>query len=119
METRVSYFFKKTSKLLIDYKKLARPVQCGDIVYVYDEKIKRQLWKIERIIELLPGRNGQVRSAIVRTMDTSKKPVKVIRPVQKLIPLKVDASEIVKKDETVEEPQIRTVLDENVHEMVR
>ena len=34
---------------------------------------------IGRIIELLPGRDGQVRSAIVRTMDKSKKPVNLIR----------------------------------------
>ena len=96
-----------------------RPVQCGDIVNVYDEKIKCQLWNIGRIIELLPGRDGQVRSAIVRTIDKSKKPVKLIRPVQKLIPLEVAATESVKKEETVEEPQIRIVLDEKVHEMIK
>ena len=64
-----------------------RPVQCGDTVYVYDEKIKCQLWNIGRIIELLPDRDGQVRSAIIRTMDKSKKLVKLIHPVQKLISL--------------------------------
>ena len=100
-------------------KKLVRPVQCGDIVNVYDEKIKRQLWNIGRIKELLPGRDGQVRSAIVRTMDKSKKPVNLIRPVQKFIPLEVAVAESVKKEETVEEPQIRTVLDEEVHEMIK
>ena len=100
-------------------KKLVRPVQCGDIVYVYDEKIKFQLWNIGRIIELLPGRDGQVRSAIIRTMDKSKKPVNLIRPVQKLIPLEVAVTEKVKKEETVEEPLIRTVLDEEVHEMIK
>ena len=84
-----------------------RPVQCGDIIYVYDEKIKRQLWNIGRIIELLPGRDGQVRSAIIRTMDKSKKPVNLIRPVQKLIPLEIAVTESVMKEETVEEPQIK------------
>ena len=74
-----------------------RPVQCGDIVCVYDEKIMSQLWNIGKIIELLPGRYCQVRSAIVRTMDESKKPVKLIRPVQKLISLEV-ATESVKKE---------------------
>ena len=47
-------------------------VQCGDIVHVYDEKIKCHLWNIGRIIELLPGKDGQVRSAIVRTIGKSK-----------------------------------------------
>ena len=37
-------------------------------------------------------------------MDKSKKPVKLIRPVQKLIPLEVAATESVKKEEPVEEP---------------
>ena len=100
-------------------KKLVRPVQCEDIVYLYDEKITHQLWNTGRIIELLPGRDGQVRSAIVRNMDKSKKPVKLIRPVQKLIPLEVAATESVEKEETVEEPQIRTVLDEEIHEMIK
>ena len=96
-----------------------RPVQCGNIVHVYDEKIKSQLWNIGTIIELLPGRDGQVRSAIVRTMDKSKKSVKLIRPVQKLIPPEFAATESVKKEATVEEPQIKTVLDEEVHEMIK
>ena len=91
-----------------------RPVQCRDIVYVYDEKIKRLLWNIGRIKELLHGRDGQVRSAIVHTMDKSKKPVNLIRPVQKLIPLEVAVTESAMKEETVEEPQIKTVLDEEV-----
>ena len=96
-----------------------RLIQCGDTVYVYDEKIKRQLWNIGMIIELLPDRDGQVRSAIVRTMEKSKKPVNLIRPVQKFIPLEVPVTENVKKEETVEKPQIRAVLDEEVHEMIK
>ena len=100
-------------------KRLERPVQCGGIVYVYDEKIKHQLWNIGRIIELLPGRDGQVRSAIVRNMDKSKKPVNLIRPVQKLIPLEVAVTESAMKEEIAEEPQIRTALDEEVHEMIK
>ena len=100
-------------------KKLVRPVQCGDIVYVYDEKIKRQLWNIGRIKELLPGRDGQVRSAIVHPMDKSKKPVNLICPVQKLTPLEVAVTESAMKEETVEEPQIKTVVDEEVHEMMK
>ena len=91
-----------------------RPVQCGDIVRIYDEKIKCQLWNIGTIIELLPGRDGQVRSAMVRTMDKSKKPVKLVCPVQKLIPLEVVATESVTKKEDVEGSQIRTVVDEDV-----
>ena len=72
-----------------------RTVQCVDIVFVYNMKIKRQLWNILSIIELLFGRDGQVRCAIVRAMDKSKKPLKLIHPLQKLIPLKV-ATESVK-----------------------
>ena len=88
-------------------KKLVRPVPCGDM---------GNMW---RIIELLPGRDGQVRSAIVRTMDKSKKPVKLIRSVQKLIPLEVAATRSVKMEETVEEPLIKTVLDEDVRETTK
>ena len=112
---KVSYFFKRTSLLFIAQE----TCKTCSTVYVYDEKIKRQLWNIWTIIELLPGRDGQVKSAIVRTIYKSKKSVKLIRPVQMLISLEVAATEIVKKEETVEEPQIRTVLDKNVPEMIR
>ena len=45
--------------------------------------------------------------------------MKLISPVQKLIPLKVSATESVEKEEPVEEPQIRTFLDEDVHETIK
>ena len=38
--------------------------------------------------------------------------MKLIRPVQKLIPLEVAATDSSKKEETAEELQVRTVLDE-------
>ena len=95
-------------------KKLVTPVQCGDIVYVYDEKIKHQLWNTGRIKEVLPGRDGQVRSSIIRTMDKSKKPVNLTHPVQKFIPLEVAVTKSAMKEETVEEPRIKTVLDEEI-----
>ena len=41
---------------------------------------------------------------IIKTLDKGKKPVKLIRSGQKLIPLEVAATESVKKEATVEEP---------------
>ena len=49
----------------IELRELVRPVQCGYIVYVYDAKIKLQLWNKGRILELLSGKDGQVRYPIV------------------------------------------------------
>ena len=36
---------------------LARPVKVGDIVSIYDDKVKRQLWHIGRITEVLRGKD--------------------------------------------------------------
>ena len=54
---------------------------------------------------------AQQASACGGGRDKSKKSVKLIRPVQKLIPLELAATESVKKEDTGEKPQIRTVLD--------
>ena len=54
-------------------KHLARPVKVGDIVSIYDDKVKRRLWQIGRVIEVLRGKDGNVRSAVVRTVNNNQK----------------------------------------------
>ena len=45
--------------------------------------------------------------------------MKLIRPVQKLIPLEHAATESIKKKETFEETQIRIVLGEDIPEKIK
>ena len=75
-------------------KHLARPVKVGDIVSIYDDNVKRQLWHIGRITEVLRGKDGNVLSAVVRTVNNNQKTVTRTRPIQKLISLEIMATEI-------------------------
>ena len=74
-------------------KHLARPVKVGDIVSIYDDKVKRQLQHIGRITEVLRRKDGNVRSAVLRTVN-NQKTVTLTRPIQKLIPLEIMVTEI-------------------------
>jgi len=46
----------------------------------------RHMWKKARIDELIPGRDGQIRTVNLRIQDRSK----ISLPVQLVIPLEID-----------------------------
>ncbi|XP_058828346.1 uncharacterized protein LOC131688193 [Topomyia yanbarensis] len=48
-----------------------KPIEAGDVVIVVDEN-KRNGWLRGRVVEIVRGRDGQVRSAKVRTTDEAK-----------------------------------------------
>ena len=72
------------------YEGQLRTVSVGHVVIVYKENVKRGFWKIEKVEEVIRGRDGVVRGAKVRVI-TKGKPVVINRPVQKLYPLEVKA----------------------------
>lgn len=51
---------------------------------------KRVLWPMARVEELIPGKDGVIRTARVKTKSGS-----FLRPIQRLFPLEVDNSEFV------------------------
>ena len=65
----------------------------GDVVIVHSERLPRGLWKLGRIQELLQGRDGHCRGAVVRTMTKDGQPVLLRRPIQLLYPLEVGSLE--------------------------
>ena len=50
---------------------------------------KRTFWKLAKVEELLPGRDGQIRSAKVKVASKDRKPQVLRRVIQDLIPLEV------------------------------
>ena len=56
---------------------------------LHDNKIPRQLWRLGKAERLLPGRNGQVRSAVVRVKSGNSSTAEWRRPLQRLYPLEV------------------------------
>ena len=67
---------------------VAREVQTGDVVTVYEENKKRGEWKMAVVESLIRGKDNVVRGANVRVIAKGK-PVRISRPVQKLYPIEV------------------------------
>ena len=59
-----------------------RNIQKGDVVLVVDEKVPRGQWPLGRIIDVIEGRDGLVRSCMVKFRKTT-----LIKPITKLCPL--------------------------------
>ena len=66
-----------------------RKVQVGDIVCLHENKTPRQQWRLGKIERLLPGRDGHVRSAVVRVKSGNSPTAEWRRPLQRLYPLEV------------------------------
>ena len=98
-----------------------RVIKVGDIVTIHEEKRPRQLWNLGRVTKLLTGKDGNVCSAVVRVYRKGRA-ADFRRPIKNCIQL-ADAEESAEDRRTIvdredEKPQIRTVLDEHVGEMI-
>jgi len=73
---------------LRSYHEVRRParlrpkLKVGDIVLLQEHRMPRQMWKKARIDELIPCRDGQIRTVKLRLPDRTK----TSRPVQLVIP---------------------------------
>ena len=66
------------------------PISVGDMVIVKSDLKKRTFWKLAKVKELLPGRDGQIQSAKVKVTGTGdRKPQVLRRVIQVLIPVEV------------------------------
>ncbi|XP_068149714.1 uncharacterized protein [Drosophila tropicalis] len=64
-----------------------KPVAVGDVVIIVDDAAKRNTWAKGRVIDVHRGKDGQVRSAVVRTVDGL-----VTRPTVKLAVLNLESN---------------------------
>ncbi|GFV98047.1 integrase catalytic domain-containing protein [Trichonephila clavipes] len=60
-----------------------REPRIGEMVLIGNDNKKRLSWPIAKIIELIPGRDGEIRTVRLKTQHGT-----VIRPVQRIFPLK-------------------------------
>ena len=64
------------------------PISAGDIVIVKSDQSTRNFWKLAKVEELLPGRDGQIQSARVKVASSDgRKPQVLRRVLQHLIPV--------------------------------
>ncbi|GBN50274.1 hypothetical protein AVEN_255564-1 [Araneus ventricosus] len=69
-------------------KKYVREPRLGEIVLVGDDTKKRLLWPLAKIIELIPGKDGKVKTVRVKTQKGC-----MVRPIQRLFPLEIQSSD--------------------------
>jgi hypothetical protein len=84
----------------------------GDIVILKNDSTSRNFWKLAKIEELLPGRDGTIRSAVVKVATDTRKPVLLKRVTQQLIPIEVRSDEATIMDEGEEEKNETTTGNE-------
>lgn len=92
-------------------KKSRQNIRQGDIVSVHEDNTQRQMWRLGTIMEQLPGRDGNFRSARVRVMSGGQE---ITRPLQRLYPLEVTLEKDHSYDESATTTPIRVVSDTDI-----
>ncbi|GFT67839.1 DUF5641 domain-containing protein [Nephila pilipes] len=112
----------KNGKFFDDYKKKriseliqkqndnpVRESRVCEVVLIGDDNKKRLFWSIAKIIELIPGRDGEIRTVRLKTQHGS-----VIRPVQRIFPLEIQAIANNDKELKGESISVKCAKPENV-----
>ena len=80
---RSEYLGQLRQQSLINFKD--RPLNVGEIVLVEDVNKKRSFWNLAKVIKVIPGRDGQIRLAMIKTKNSE-----LLRPVQRLFRLEME-----------------------------
>lgn len=75
----LSQLLQKSSK-----KKRSPELKLGEIVLVGDDHSKRLNWPLAKVVELIPGKDGHVRTVKVKTQNGV-----LLRPIQRIFPLEM------------------------------
>ena len=66
-----------------------RRISIGDLVLLKNDSTSRAFWKLGKVEELIPGRDGNVRAAVVKAVSDTGRPSQLRRVVQHLVPIEV------------------------------
>jgi hypothetical protein len=91
---RIEYLGQLQQRTL--HRAQAKPLSVGDVVLLESDKKKRTYWPLARVLELIPGKDGQNRVARVKTEFGE-----LLRPIQRLFHLEIDTA-------LPDEPVLRT-----------
>ena len=86
--------------------KSSAEAKTGDVVLIQDDNVKRGMWKMGIVEEVIKGKDGYIRGAKVRKIGKGK-PEILNRPLQKLFPLEIVSSKPCEKSENVEKREIK------------
>ena len=85
----------------------------GDVVLVKDDNLPRAAWKLGKILDLVQGRDGKVRSAEVLLPGHTR----ISRAINCLYPLEMPICEKETDDKSSESPSKQQVDDETVQQV--
>ena len=69
------------------WKKSQTTIEVRDLIWLIEDNVKQSQYRIARIVKIYPGNDGVVRSALLKTLDSTLK-----RPVVKLVPIFIERS---------------------------
>ena len=69
-------------------------IKVNDIVIVLDDNQKRNKWRLGKIEKLIAGKDGIIRGTELKVAEQNKKPIVIMRPLQKLFPREIKENEI-------------------------
>ena len=80
---------------------LNRVISIGDLVLLKNDSTSRAFWKLGKVEELIPGRDGNVRAAVVKAVSDMGRPSQLRRVVQHLVPIEVKELKFHKEKEVL------------------
>ena len=91
LKTVLEHFWRRwSSEYLTQLREHRKPsqkhgpvVNVGDVVSVQEDNVKRLNWQMALVDELIRGKDGKTRAAVVRIMDKAGKITRLRRPLQK------------------------------------
>ena len=66
------------------------PIEVVQMVILKDDTTKRLFWKLAIVEELLPGRDGKIRSVKVKVSNPSRTSTMLHHSIQHLVPLEIN-----------------------------
>ena len=85
----------------------------GDVVVVKDDQTKRLFWKLAKVEELLTGKDGKIRAAMVRVSTPKGTTQLRRRSLKHLFPIEVPSRH---KENTAAEERVEGPQDEQNHD---
>ena len=68
-------------------------IAIGDVVILKNDTSNRMFWKLAKVEELLPGKDGNIRAAIIKVSSADRIPRLLKRSVKHLFPLEVNSND--------------------------
>ncbi|CAB4000781.1 PREDICTED: uncharacterized protein LOC100197852 [Paramuricea clavata] len=94
-----------------------RRISVGDVVLIKDNEISvRTQWRMGKVLELVKGRDGQIRGAKLKVLSKKGKQTAVFRPLQRLIPFEINENHDCMSEQQQKESNDSVDKDENVNE---